>query len=79
MLSHLGVSLPKRIRECSLLGGSMPLRVGCEVSEAKVRTLCSLPFLLLVDPDVELLATLNSLQHCVCLHSAMLPTIMLTD
>lgn len=47
----------------------MSLEVGFEGSEAQARSKVSL-FLLPMDLDVELL------QHHVCLHPAMLPTIM---
>jgi hypothetical protein len=62
----------------SLVRGNMSLKVALKFEKPKSGPF-SLPFLLLVDPDVELSATLNSLEHCAYLHASMLPTMMIID
>ena len=79
MLGHQGVALPQKAKDvwpcwnkCGLVGGSMPLGLGFEVSKAQARPSGSL-FLLSMDPDAELSA--GSLAPA-CLHAAMLPAKM---
>lgn len=72
MLSPQGVALLRIIRRCgfvqvgvALLRGSMSLGVTFEATEAQARTSDSL-FLLLMDPDVELPATMSAfMMPCV--------------
>ena len=70
VLGHQGVALFERIRRYSLIGGSMPLGMGFEVSKSPFQAQ-SFSLLLPVDLDVEFLAT--SLAPCLpgCYHSSL--------
>lgn len=70
-----------RIRKWALVGRSVSLKVGSEVSKAQVRPSVSL-FLLPVDLDIELLATSPAPCLTACCHTshhAMLPMMMIMD
>ena len=68
-----GIELFERIRmikRCDLVGGSVSLGVGLEVSKASVKPIVSLP----LDQDVAL-----SYHLSVCLQAAMLPPMSVMD
>ena len=72
MLRHQGVELFEniiQIRRCGLDGGRVSLRLGFEVSKAQARPSLSIPASCHV----------SSLQPHVCLHVAMLLTMMMMD
>lgn len=74
-LRDLNVESPGHgtIRRCDLVRGSTSLWVGFEVSDARVRPSGSL-FLLCMDPVLELSV---ALQHHICLHATLLPTMIM--
>jgi hypothetical protein len=67
----------RRIGRCGLVGRSISLGLGFEISKAQASPSMSL-FLLPVDLDVKLSATYPATYH-VYLHAAMLPPLMRMD
>lgn len=68
MLSYQGVALLEKVRWCGLVGRSVSLGLGVEVSKAQAR----FSGLFLVTADIQNSQLL--LQHYVCQHAAMFLT-----